>query len=190
MKMMPVLQKAPVGRRRSVSALVCVGLFVLTLAIARHYAAEFGATAPEGAIDVRSTSTSAATVNAPEENAPIIRKNKKENVDKLPEGCCKYAFGEIDAVKVNFEPGDRVDVVFTRQDVNGKSKPEIIVRNVLVLTINDKYDRHSGEKFPEKKRVCLAVTPEQSLAIYSAEKRGEVELLNCDSIPPSPVVDR
>jgi pilus assembly protein CpaB len=106
---------------------------------------------------------------------------------KLPEGFSKYAIRTdgVKAVAGFVQPGDKVDVILTEVQNNGKAKSGMILREMLVLAVDTRARRtENGEAVLQVQSVCLAVTPKQSLTLSSAEKRGEVKLLLRDPASP------
>jgi len=99
---------------------------------------------------------------------------------KLPEGSSKYSV-KMDGVKAVagfVNPGDKVDVILTESQANGKAKSGVILSDMLVLAVDTRNRRtESGEAVQQVSSVSLAVTPDQALYLSSAEKRGEVKLL-------------
>ncbi len=99
---------------------------------------------------------------------------------KLPEGMSKYAI-KIDGVKAVagfVQAGDKVDVILT-ESVGSKTRSGIFLRDMLVLAVDTSSTRREQNQpaVQQINSVSLAVLPEQSLYLSSAEKRGEVKLL-------------
>jgi Flp pilus assembly protein CpaB len=107
-----------------------------------------------------------------------------DNGIRLPDGMYKYSI-KIDMVKAAsgfIQPGDHVDVILTEPLPNGKAKSGMMLRDMLVLSVDTRARRtEAGESVQQVNSVSLAVTSEQALFLSSAEKRGEVKLVLRDS---------
>jgi len=110
-----------------------------------------------------------------------------DNGIKMPDGTFKYSV-KTDMVKLASgfaQPGDHVDVILTESQPNGRAKSGIILRDMLVLSVDTRARRaETGEAVQQVNSVSLAVTPSQSLVLSSAEKRGEVKFLLRDPKNP------
>ena len=106
---------------------------------------------------------------------------------KLPEGMSKYSV-KTDIVKLASgfaQAGDKVDVILTESQPNGKAKSGIILRDMLVLSVDRMARRPDGsEAVTQVNSVSLAVTPPQSLILSNAERRGDVKFLLRDPKNP------
>lgn len=110
-----------------------------------------------------------------------------DNGIKLPEGLSKYSIkiDGVSAVSGFVNPGDKVDVILTESMANGKAKSGIFLRDMLVLAVDATQNRREGgQAQAQVNSVSMAVTPEQSLVLSSAEKRGQVKLLLRDPKNP------
>ncbi len=99
---------------------------------------------------------------------------------KLPEGKYKYAIRQDGTIETNFlAPGDHVDILSTKTLGDGKTQSSIVLKNLLIVAIDTPSSR-GREINPLKFVVCVAVTPEESLILSSAEKQGAVKVLPRD----------
>ena len=73
-------------------------------------------------------------------------------------------------------PGDRVDVVLTRQSDKEKASTEIVLQNARVLAIDQSADA-SAEKAAVAKAVTLEVSTDQAQRIWLASSVGSLSLL-------------
>ncbi len=99
---------------------------------------------------------------------------------KMPEGMSKYAIKMegVKAVAGFVQPGDKVDVMLTESQANGKAKSGVFLSDMLILAVDTRARRsENGEAVQQVNSVSLAVTPDEALYLSSAEKRGEVKLL-------------
>ncbi len=73
-------------------------------------------------------------------------------------------------------PGDRVDVVLTRQTDKDKASTEIVLQNTRVLAIDQSADV-SAEKATVAKSVTLEVSTDQAQRVWLASSVGNLSLL-------------
>lgn len=76
-------------------------------------------------------------------------------------------------------PGDRVDVLLTRDGANGGAPTTLPwIENLLVLAVGDDIGApEDGRKRHGEGRVTLSVTPEQSRRLTQAEHEGDLRLV-------------
>src|SRR4051812_11992 len=73
-------------------------------------------------------------------------------------------------------PGDRVDVVLTRQSDKDKASTEIVLQNARVLAVDQSADA-SADKATVAKSVTLEVSTEQAQRVWLASSVGNLSLL-------------
>jgi pilus assembly protein CpaB len=73
-------------------------------------------------------------------------------------------------------PGDRVDVVLTRQTEKDKASTEIVLQNARVLAVDQSADA-SAEKAAVAKAVTLEVSTDQAQRVWLASSVGSLSLL-------------
>jgi pilus assembly protein CpaB len=73
-------------------------------------------------------------------------------------------------------PGDRVDVVLTRQSEKDKASTEIVLQNARVLAVDQSADV-SSDKATVAKAVTLEVSTEQAQRVWLAASVGNLSLL-------------
>ena len=73
-------------------------------------------------------------------------------------------------------PGDRVDVVLTRQTEKDKASTEIVLQNARVLAVDQSADA-SAEKAAVAKAVTLEVSTDQAQRVWLAASVGNLSLL-------------
>jgi pilus assembly protein CpaB len=73
-------------------------------------------------------------------------------------------------------PGDRVDVVLTRQNEKDKASTEIVLQNARVLAVDQSADA-SADKAAVAKSVTLEVSTEQAQRVWLASSVGNLSLL-------------
>jgi len=73
-------------------------------------------------------------------------------------------------------PGDRVDVVLTRQTEKDKASTEIVLQNARVLAVDQSADA-SAEKAAVAKAVTLEVSTDQAQRVWLAASVGSLSLL-------------
>ena len=73
-------------------------------------------------------------------------------------------------------PGDRVDVVLTRQNDKDKASTEIVLQNTRVLAVDQSADT-SSDKAIVAKAVTLEVTTDQAQRVWLASSVGNLSLL-------------
>ena len=73
-------------------------------------------------------------------------------------------------------PGDRVDVVLTRQAEKDKASTEIVLQNARVLAVDQSADA-SAEKAAVAKAVTLEVSTDQAQRVWLAASVGNLSLL-------------
>jgi pilus assembly protein CpaB len=73
-------------------------------------------------------------------------------------------------------PGDRVDVVLTRQNEKDKASTEIVLQNARVLAVDQSADA-SADKATVAKSVTLEVSTEQAQRVWLASSVGNLSLL-------------
>jgi len=73
-------------------------------------------------------------------------------------------------------PGDRVDVVLTRQSDKEKASTEVVLQNVRVLAVDQSADV-SSDKPTVAKAVTLEVSTEQAQRVWLASSVGNLSLL-------------
>jgi pilus assembly protein CpaB len=83
---------------------------------------------------------------------------------------------DVDGVGGFVLPGDRVDVVLTRQTDKDKASTEIVLQNVRVLAIDQSADV-SSEKPTVAKAVTLEVSTDQAQRVWLASSVGNLSLL-------------
>jgi pilus assembly protein CpaB len=73
-------------------------------------------------------------------------------------------------------PGDRVDVVLTRQNEKDKASTEIVLQNARVLAVDQSADA-SADKAAVAKSVTLEVSTDQAQRVWLAASVGNLSLL-------------
>jgi pilus assembly protein CpaB len=73
-------------------------------------------------------------------------------------------------------PGDRVDVVLTRQTDKDKASTEVVLQNTRVLAVDQSADT-SSDKATVAKAVTLEVTTDQAQRVWLASSVGNLSLL-------------
>ena len=77
-------------------------------------------------------------------------------------------------------PNDRVDVILTRRDRNGKKEQHVsdtLFSNVRVLAIGQAIEIKNGEKTANGKTATLELTPRQAESLALARSIGEISLV-------------
>lgn len=91
---------------------------------------------------------------------------------RIPLGKIKYAM-KVSELTVSI--GDRIDIFAIVKTPDGEVKDEILLRNVLVLTIDTTSSPRGGGE-SKGCTVSVAVIPKDALMLNAAEKRGPVRL--------------
>jgi pilus assembly protein CpaB len=73
-------------------------------------------------------------------------------------------------------PGDRVDIVLTRQSDKDKASTEVVLQNVRVLAIDQMADT-SSDKPTVVKAVTIEVSTDQAQRVWLASSVGNLSLL-------------
>ena len=83
---------------------------------------------------------------------------------------------DVDGVGGFVLPGDRVDVVLTRQIDKGSATTEVVLQNTRVLAIDQNADERAG-KASVAKSVTLEVSTVQAQKVWLASSVGTLSLL-------------
>lgn len=99
----------------------------------------------------------------------------------LPDGCKQITIKStvVDAVGGFVMPGSKVDILYMQRLPNGKSRSKFIMRDMLVLAVNqvDRRDEKTGRVIPQVESVSLAVTDQQAGLLAHAEESGRLKLV-------------